>query len=229
MNLFLIFNTFANLIFNFVSSSASVSITGSPSKLLHLIVDVDVVVAQAEAEPVRMLLGCRAEAMLRRPTPAFIYNFVQLTLAQAELWPRRRTRSVCPTALAKSVARFCISFLALGKSWHWHWLHGALLVSRVIYVPADTRWRWLKPFRLLHQPPSPLLAPSLARLLACPFGVSPYFLIRSYPWAALFAQAQPKQIDFQRNATYAVTSCSPPLRSPLLHAPCLTYLATNAQ
>lgn len=121
MNLFLIFNTFANLIFNFVSSSASVSITGSPSKLLHLIVDVDVAVAQAEAEavpePVRMLLGCRAEAMLRRPTPAFIYNFVQLTLAQAGLWPRRRlrTRPVCPTALAKSVARFCISFLALGQ------------------------------------------------------------------------------------------------------------------
>lgn len=129
MNLFLIFNTFANLIFNFVSSSASVSITGSPSKLLHLIVDVDVdvavAVAQAEVEavpePVRMLLGCRAEAMLRRPTPAFIYNFVQLTLAQAGLWPRRRprlrlrTRPVCPTALAKSVARFCISFLALGQ------------------------------------------------------------------------------------------------------------------
>lgn len=127
MNLFLIFNTFANLIFNFVSSSASVSITGSPSKLLHLIVDVDVAVAVAQAEaeavpePVRMLLGCRAEAMLRRPTPAFIYNFVQLTLAQAGLWPRRRlkqrlrTRPVCPTALAKSVARFCISFLALGQ------------------------------------------------------------------------------------------------------------------
>lgn len=123
MNLFLIFNTFANLIFNFVSSSASVSITGSPSKLLHLIVDVDVAVAvavaQAEAEAVP--LGCRAEAMLRRPTPAFIYNFVQLTLAQAGLWPRRRprlrlrTRPVCPTALAKSVARFCISFLALGQ------------------------------------------------------------------------------------------------------------------
>lgn len=125
MNLFLIFNTFANLIFNFVSSSASVSITGSPSKLLHLIVDVAVAVAQAEAEavqePVRMLLGCRAEAMLRRPTPAFIYNFVQLTLAHAGLWSRRRprlrlrTRPVCPTALAKSVARFCISFLALGQ------------------------------------------------------------------------------------------------------------------
>lgn len=121
MNLFLIFNTFANLIFNFVSSSASVSITGSPSKLLHLIVDVDVAVAEAVPEPVRMLLGCRAEAMLRRPTPAFIYNFVQLTLAQARLWPRRRprlrlrSRPVCPTALAKSVARFCISFLALGQ------------------------------------------------------------------------------------------------------------------
>lgn len=115
MNLFLIFNTFANLIFNFVSSSASVSITGSPSKLLHLIVDVAVAQAEAEAvpEPVRMLLGCRAEAMLRRPTPAFIYNFVQLTLAQAGL--RLRTRPVCPTALAKSVARFCISFLALGQ------------------------------------------------------------------------------------------------------------------
>lgn len=127
MNLFLIFNTFANLIFNFVSSSASVSITGSPSKLLHLIVDVDVAVAVAQAEaeavPEPVLLGCRAEAMLRRPTPAFIYNFVQLTLAQAGLWPRRRprlglklrTRPVCPTALAKSVARFCISFLALGQ------------------------------------------------------------------------------------------------------------------
>lgn len=68
MNLFLIFNTFANLIFNFVSSSASVSITGSPSKLLHLIVDVDVAVAVAQAEseavaePVWMLLGCRADA-----------------------------------------------------------------------------------------------------------------------------------------------------------------------
>lgn len=121
----------------------------------------------------------------------------------------------CPGQVSRQVL---YPFFSSRPSWHWHWLHGALLVSRVIYVPADTRWRWLKPFRLLQQPPSLLLAPPLARLLACPFGVSPYFLIRSYPWAALFAQAQPKQIDFQRNATYAVTSCSPP-PSPLHPAP----------
>lgn len=47
-------------------------------------------------------------------------------------------------------------------------LHGALLVSRVIYVPADTRWRWLKPFRLLGPPTFPALLP---RLLACPFSL----------------------------------------------------------
>lgn len=49
-------------------------------------------------------------------------------------------------------------------------LHGALLVSRVIYVPADTRWRWLKPFRLLG-PPAPPFPPLLSRLLACPFSL----------------------------------------------------------
>jgi len=86
VNLFLIFNTFANLIFNFVSSTASVSITSSPSKLLHLIVDVDVDldvdvdvnVDEDENEHAAEILSCE-----RRPTPAFIYNFVQLTFGQA--------------------------------------------------------------------------------------------------------------------------------------------------
>lgn len=66
MNLFLIFNTFANLIFNFVSSTASVSITGSPSKLQHLIVDVDMAgveaEAGAEAEPVPLPLPGSVDA-----------------------------------------------------------------------------------------------------------------------------------------------------------------------
>lgn len=58
--------------------------------------------------------------------------------------------------------------------WHWHWLHGALLVSRVIYVPADTRWRWLKPFLAFCNSPTslpPCLPPYLlllpARLSLC--------------------------------------------------------------
>lgn len=170
------------------------------------------------------LCGCCWDAgqtrLLRRPTPAFIYNFVQLTLAQAGL--RRRTRPVPVPNWPGQVSRLVLYlFFSSRPSWHWHWLHGALLVSRVIYVPADTRWRWLKPFLAFCNSPASLptsLPPFFCCLLACPFGVFAYFLIRSYPWAALFAQAQPKQIDFQRNATYAVTSCSPPC------TPCCTFL-----
>lgn len=57
-------------------------------------------------------------------------------------------------------------FFSSRPSWHWHWLHGALLVSRVIYVPADTRWRWLKPFLAFCNSPASL-PPSLPSSAAC--------------------------------------------------------------
>lgn len=59
-----------------------------------------------------LMLGCRADALLRRPTPAFIYNFVQLTLAQAQTRLQIRPSA----APAKSVAGFVsLFFVALGQ------------------------------------------------------------------------------------------------------------------
>lgn len=84
MNLFLIFNTFANLIFNFVSSTASVSITGSPSKLQHLIVDVDMAGVEAEA-------GAEAEA---EPVPLPLPGSVD---AAAAAMPGRRAATASNT------------------------------------------------------------------------------------------------------------------------------------
>lgn len=85
VNLFLIFNTFANLIFNFVSSTASVSITDSPGQI-----------AAPNREEYGMAGGGRGRERgppdRTGPTPAFIYNFVQLTLAQSfELGALRKT------------------------------------------------------------------------------------------------------------------------------------------
>lgn len=109
---------------------------------------------------VSLLSTLRSCPVQRRPTPAFIYNFAQLTLAaspgslSAQCPQIAQPVPKCPSpSKSKSKSRSCI-FFSSRPSWHCL-LHGALLVSRVIYVPPDTRWRWPEPFRLLGPLASP--------------------------------------------------------------------------